>query len=70
METNNSQRCNTLVKYEGQVYYWDSVFTTRKGRMAEIYPVNGGEVIAVFTRKLRLIPTPGMKTTYQRCGSR
>ena len=53
------RKYTSLVSYLGNVYHWDTVFTARGGRMAEIHPVGGGTVIAVYVRELRRIPGPG-----------
>jgi hypothetical protein len=58
-----------LVSYLGNVYHWDTVFAVRGTRMAEIGPVGGGTVIVVRVRDLRVLPSPGLQTTYAYGGS-
>jgi hypothetical protein len=59
----------TLVSYLGNVYTWETIFTARGKRMAEICPRGGGTVIACRVRDLRVLPSPGLKTTYSYAGS-
>lgn len=61
-----TMRQTDLVSYLGNVYTWETKF----GKIySEICPIGGGTVIAVKTRDLRVLPGPGMKTTYSYAGT-
>ncbi len=60
------KKYTNLVSYKGNVYTWETKF----GKIfSEICPVGGGTVIAVKTRDLRVLPSPGLQTTYSYAGS-
>lgn len=62
-------RSTNLVSYKGAVYHWDTVTRTKRGRMALISPIGGGTEIAAYVRELRVLPGPGMRTTYAYAGT-
>ena len=61
------KRYTDLVAYQGQVYTWETLFW--RGRMAEIAPIGGGEVIAVAVSALRMLPGPSLVPTYAHAGT-
>lgn len=56
----------TLVSYCGNVYTWETRFARNR---AIIVPRGGGEEICVPVKALRVLPSPGLQTTYEYAGS-